>query len=105
MNDKAIFAAIKSAVLSFLPDAKVLLFGSRARADFNEHSDYDILIITHQTFTPKEKINMESKISRSLVFLLHAPFDVILYSQDEFEQRKHAKGFILYHALKDTVEL
>lgn len=105
MNDKSVFAAIKNTILSYLPDAKVLLFGSRARRDSNEHSDYDILIITSQIFDSKEKINLESKITRSLVLLLRAPFDVILYNKKEFELRKHAKGYILYHALKDTVEL
>lgn len=103
--NKAISADIKATVLSYLPDAKVLLFGSRARGNYNEQSDYDILIITKQTFACREKMNMESKISKSLVFLLRAPFDVILHSQNEFESKKHAKGFILYHALKDSIEL
>lgn len=105
MNAETVFAAIKNTVLSYLPDAQILLFGSRARADFNEHSDYDILIITKETFAAKEKLNMESKISKSLVFLLGAPFDVILYSRNEFRLKKNVKGFILYHALKDSVEL
>jgi len=48
---------------------------------------------------------MESKISKSLVYSLKAPFDVILQSQTEVELKKSAKGFIVYHALKHSVEL
>ena len=36
---------IKSVALQILPGAKVLLFGSRARQDFDNHSDYDIMLV------------------------------------------------------------
>ena len=96
---------IKTTVLSYLPDAHVLLFGSRARGDISRHSDYDILVITKQMVSPKEKMVMESKISKHLVYNLNAPFDVILHSEKEVELKKNAKGFIIYHALKDAIEL
>lgn len=41
-------ADIKQAVLSVDNNADVLLFGSRARGDFNEESDWDILILTNE---------------------------------------------------------
>ena len=47
---------IKSMVNSFLPNAQVLLFGSRARGDSAIDSDYDLLIITQETFTPRVKM-------------------------------------------------
>lgn len=97
--------AIKNTVLSIVPDAKVLLFGSRARGDVNKHSDYDILVVTNDIFSPEEKMNIESKIGRILVYSLHAPFDVILHSQKDIDLKRHAKGFIIYHALKDAIEL
>ena len=48
---------------------------------------------------------METRISKSLVYLLHVPFDVLLYSEQDVELKKNAKGLILYHALKDAIEL
>ena len=37
---------IKQAVLDIDPTAEVILFGSRARGDFHEESDWDVLVLT-----------------------------------------------------------
>jgi len=105
MNSRETLYTIKSTVHAFLPGAQVLLFGSQARGNNTKHSDYDILVITQQTYAPREKINWESKISKALVNLLHAPFDVILQSNEEINLRKNSKGHIVYYAFKDAVEL
>lgn len=105
MSKTVFFNAIKKTVRSHLPGSKILLFGSRARGSFNAQSDVDLLIVTTEDFDSREKMNMESKISKSLVFLLHVPFDVLLYSEKEMEQKKNVKGLVIYHALKDAVEL
>ena len=105
MNSRETLFTIKSTVHAFLPGAQVLLFGSRARGSNTKHSDYDILVITQQAYAPGEKINWESKISKALVNLLRAPFDVILQSNEEINLRKNSKGHIVYYAFKDAVEL
>jgi uncharacterized protein len=51
MTREAILAAIKERVLSVIPDARVMLFGSRARGDWHEESDWDILVLTQQEVT------------------------------------------------------
>ncbi len=55
LTDKEILTQIKSAVQEVIPDAKVYLFGSRARGDWNEESDWDILVLT------KEKQPMKTR--------------------------------------------
>lgn len=46
MNDKLqILKEIKQAVLEVDSNAEVVLFGSRARGDFHEESDWDVLIL------------------------------------------------------------
>ena len=105
MNRQETLYTIKSTVQAFLPDAQVLLFGSRARENDTQYSDYDILVITQQAYAPREKINWESKISKALVNLLRAPFDVILQSDEEINLRKNSKGHIVYYAMKDAVKL
>ena len=105
MNRQETLYTIKSTVQAFLPDAQVLLFGSRARGNDTKYSDYDILVITQQAYAPREKINLESKISKALVNLLRAPFDVILQSDEEINLRKNSKGHIVYYAMKDAVKL
>jgi uncharacterized protein len=44
MRDK-ILSTVKKAVLSIEPSAEVILFGSRAREDFQEYSDWDFLVL------------------------------------------------------------
>ena len=97
--------SIKTTVQSYLPDAKVLLFGSRARGDFNMHSDFDLLVVSKNAIESKDRMNLESKISKSLVYSLHVPFDVLLYSQEDVELKKNVRGLIIFYALKDAIEL
>src|SRR5690349_10273085 len=44
---ETILKDIKAAVLSVDANANVLLFGSRARGDYKEESDWDVLILTN----------------------------------------------------------
>ncbi|HEY5462256.1 MAG TPA: nucleotidyltransferase domain-containing protein [Hanamia sp.] len=96
---------IKSMVNSFLPNAQVLLFGSRARGEFNKDSDYDLLIITQETFTPRIKMDWESKIRKSLVNALNMPFDIIIQSEKEVSEKKGLSGHIVYYAMKEAIEI
>jgi len=43
-HDK-ILKSIKKVILDLAPEAKIILFGSRARNDIKEYSDWDILIL------------------------------------------------------------
>lgn len=45
-KDKRVIEKFKLAVLSVDESAEIILFGSRARGDYNEESDYDFLILT-----------------------------------------------------------
>jgi predicted nucleotidyltransferase len=45
-TDTKILAEIKHAVSLIDADAEVVLFGSRARGDYKEESDWDVLILT-----------------------------------------------------------
>ena len=59
MSKEEILAAIKAKVLAVVPDATVMLFGSRARGDWHDESDWDILVLTQQEVTSalKKKVH------------------------------------------------
>jgi predicted nucleotidyltransferase len=40
-----ILSKVKEAVLKLEPSAEIILYGSRARDDYHEHSDWDFLIL------------------------------------------------------------
>lgn len=96
---------IKSIVNFFLPGSQVLLFGSRATGEAHAQSDFDLLIVTSDTYSPREKMNWENKIRKALVYSLNVPFDVILQSKSEVEEKKNLTGHIVHYAMKETIEL
>ena len=105
MSNPEIFNTIKSTVNSLLPDSMVLLFGSRARGDFNMHSDFDVLVITKKTFPLGEKRNWRTRINDALVMAIHAPVDVLLNSEEEVNVKKEFPGHIVRWALKEGIIL
>ena len=105
MNSPQTLTAIKSTVNSFLPGSQVLLFGSRAKGNEHAESDYDLLIITADTFAPREKMAWENKIRKALVYSLDLPFDVIMQSKSEVKEKRELTGHIVYYAMKEAVAL
>lgn len=104
-NSSSIFVSIKTVVLSVLPDARVFLFGSRARGDFNRHSDYDVLVITKENIELRKKLNFRGEINKALVKVLRAPVDVLLNSEEEILLKKTLPGHVIKWALNEGVEL
>ncbi len=56
---KKILIEIKNAVALVDSGAEVILFGSRARGDYNEESDWDVLILTDK--------NVESDLKKKII--------------------------------------
>lgn len=66
------------------PDARLFLYGSRARGDYKENSDWDLLLLLNR---PKQNDDYE-KIAYPLMelgFDLGQYFSVHTYSNDEWE--------------------
>ncbi|MBI2270600.1 MAG: nucleotidyltransferase domain-containing protein [Bacteroidetes bacterium] len=105
MSNKKIFKTIKSTVQAFLPDAKVLLFGSRARGDAGIDSDFDVLVITKNEFKDREKINWQGKIRKALINALDAPFDILVNSEEDLSKKGKLPGHLLRTASKEGVFL
>ncbi len=72
---------------------KIILFGSYANGNSNEHSDIDLLVILDdnnvaETYT--ERLNKKIFV-RNLVFEINQkmPLDILVYSKAELEKIKH----------------
>ena len=96
---------IRQTVQTYLPGSRILLFGSRARGDQNNYSDYDLLIITSETLSAQEKIQCSTKIDHAIVKAIRIPVDILLNSQEEIEQKVKLPGHIIRSALKEGVTL
>lgn len=76
---------------------RIILFGSYARGDFDPGSDLDFLVVlptVHDRFA--ETVRLYGVLRH-----LGIPVDIVLYSADQVEERKHLRGTMLYHALNE----
>lgn len=55
---------VKEAVLKIAPDAEVILYGSRARGDYEEDSDWDFLVLCDNGREPEVKKAMSEALYR-----------------------------------------
>ncbi len=100
MNEKI----IKQIALQFFPTCIVFLFGSRARHEHTEDSDYDLLIITNNEFSFQEKQAYKAKI-RKLLAKERIPADILIQSKSEIETKKMITGHIVKQALKEGIQI
>ncbi|MEM5828359.1 MAG: nucleotidyltransferase domain-containing protein [Candidatus Aenigmatarchaeota archaeon] len=74
---------------------KIILFGSRARGDYREDSDYDLLIVTKEKLEREKERKFKIEISLKVVNELECAIDIFVYSKEEFEKYKNTYGSLL----------
>lgn len=103
-NEQTIFT-IKNRLSEVLPQgSEAILFGSRARGDYHQGSDWDILILLD-----KDKINrlVDEDISFSLRELgwdIGEEINAILFTKKDWEANKH-KSMLYYNVTNEGVRL
>ena len=74
----------------------IYLFGSRARGDAPQASDYDFLVVEDR---PVHTRRESARIRRSLRGIVDAPIDVIVARQEQIERHKDRKALIYHTAM------
>lgn len=81
---------------------KIILFGSRAKGNYSENSDYDILVVLNENVENEIKIKLSCEITRKLADnWINA--DIIVKSEIELKQYENCIGSIIRVALKEGV--
>jgi len=80
---------------------KIILFGSRARGDYRQDSDWDILIVTKKKLDRRVWEDFSYDTSLALIDMLDKPVDVLIVDKEDYEVKREYKGLIYYWA---TVE-
>ncbi|WP_346236872.1 nucleotidyltransferase domain-containing protein [Niabella insulamsoli] len=62
-DSSIILQQIKKAVLSVDPGAELILFGSRARGDHHEESDWGVLVLLNQNVNGRVKFEISDSLS------------------------------------------
>ena len=105
MSNSVIYKKIRQTVESNLPGSRVLLFGSRARGEQDNLSDYDLLVITSQTFSPIEKIRWSTRLDRAIIEAVKIPIDLLLSSEEEVLEQQELPGHIIRTAIREGITL
>ena len=103
-NNAESLSIIREITHRFFPESKVLLFGSRARKDYNLESDYDFLVITPKPIEIREKRILKSMIRKELAHF-KIPADILIQSEEEVNSKKEISGHILKQVIKEGVVL
>ncbi len=103
-NNAESLSIIREITHRFLPESKVLLFGSRARKDYNPESDYDFLVITSKPIEIRERRILKSMIRKELA-RFKIPADILIQSEEEGNLKKEITGHILKQVIKEGVVL
>ena len=83
---------------------RIILFGSRARGDFREDSDWDFLIITKLRYDRRVIRGFLLEVRRALVDLGIVP-EIVVAEKDVVEKYKDYAGYVYYYALSEGVTL
>ena len=79
------------------PDSRVILFGSRARGEADDGSDFDVLVIEAEVEdTAREAV----RLRRQLRDLL-APIDVVVVDRELARRRAAVRGTMVERALRE----
>ncbi len=82
---------------------RIILFGSRARGDYREDSDYDILVVVSERLDWRVKRRLSLMIRRRLVRELGMPVDLVIVSLRYWEEYKDVPGTVLYPAEREGI--
>ncbi len=86
--------------------SRILIFGSRARSDFTEESDWDFMIIVKNPLDAKEKKELWFNIYKKLhIYFPFISFDIILKDVSTFEEEKDITNTICNEVYLEGVQV
>jgi len=78
-------------------DSRVVLFGSHARGEADEGSDYDILVIEPEVAdAARESVRLRTELGDLLV-----PIDVVVIDRERARRRASVRGTMVERALRE----
>ena len=95
---------LKSIVYGYDKNAEIILFGSRARVDWHEESDWDFLILTAVEATEEFKSNLRNKILDEIEIPLDEGVFVIVKNKVDWEENYNVMP-LFYNISEEGIKL
>lgn len=85
-----------------LSPARIYLFGSRARGDWDDDSDYDLLVVVPRSERPAHR---RAREAFRLLCGVGVAKDVLVMTHDEFERRRDVTSSLPATVLREGILL
>ena len=96
MLDQSILDDIVKRIVEVAQPKQIILFGSAARGDMNQHSDVDLLVIKEGA----HRRHLTGRIYENL-YGVGAPVDVVVVTPSDVERYKDSHALIIKPALQE----
>ena len=83
---------------------KIILFGSRARGDYREESDWDILIVTKEKLDWRVRKKFLGEILR-IFAKRNMRVDTLIIDSNNLEEYKNWEGFVYHYAVEEGLKI
>lgn len=99
--------AVGQAVLRETEAEEVILFGSRARGDYREDSDIDLLLIHPgpKSYELRAKVKDSAKATAATLYGSPVGVDLIWFSPDEFDRMRRSHNHVTAVATEEGVNM
>ena len=94
---------IVTEIITLLPGAKIILFGSHATGNPDKDSDLDLCVVTEKF--EGRRMDMMHAIRGSISDKTNLPLDILLFRSDEFLENAKLKPTIEYAIAKEGIVL
>ena len=96
--DRATIQAITRLIVERFNPEQIILFGSHARGEANEHSDLDLLVVMHLDAGQRQHGN---PIRRAIAEHFVLPVDVIIRSPQVFAEQRNNPYSMIHKVLEE----
>jgi len=100
-NDESILTEFARRVRDLFPSARIMAFGSRARGEAEQYSDFDICIVLNELSDEAQEAIRD--ISWEVAYEHNMVFNTVAYSIWEFEEGPTASSPLVANILREGI--